>query len=296
MRDRQVQRVILVEGSANAVIMILKALVGFATGSMAILSDAVHSLTDLANNAVAWIVVRWSARPPDDRHPYGHRKFETVAVFLLAMLLTLTAFGLATRALERSQPEIVHSGWAAAGMLCVLVTNAGLASWEGFWAGRLESDILRADARHTFADVLTTIAAIGGWQAAARGHVWVDTVASLGVVLLILILSYGLFRRALPVLVDQASIDPELLERAALRVPGVVDVRQVRSRSYGRQAAVDLVVLVAPDLSTVESHEIATKVERAIRAQLPVEAVTVHIEPEEGRPVVQRGRIGPRGH
>lgn len=280
-RDRRVQRVILLEGCANAGIMLLKAAVGFTTGSMAILSDAVHSLTDLANNGVAWIVVRWSAQPADSSHPYGHRKFETVAVFLLAMLLTVTAFEVGRSALQRAPTEIVHSEWAIVGMLCVLALNTGLATWEGAQARRLGSDILRADSRHTFADVLTTIVAIGGWQAAARGYAWVDTLAALAVALLILFLAYGLFRRSLPVLVDQASIDPEELEAVALAVPGVVDVRRARSRSYGHRAAVDLVVTVAPHLSTVESHEIATQVERALHTQLPVEGVTVHVEPED---------------
>jgi cation diffusion facilitator family transporter len=278
-RDRRVARVILIEGAANAAIAVLKAVVGFATGSLAILGDAVHSLTDLANNIVAWFVIRWSAAPPDDGHPYGHRKFETVAVFLLAMLLSLTAFELALAALRRAEPEILDAPWAAAGMLGVLATNVGLASWENFQARRLESDLLRADARHTFADVLTTIVAIGGWQAAARGYVWLDTLAALGVALLIGFLAYGLFRRSLPVLVDQASIDADHLRRAALAVPGVVAVRQVRSRSYGRLAAVDLVVGVAPDLSTLVSHEIATRVERALHAAFPLESVTVHVEP-----------------
>lgn len=281
-RDRQILRVIWIEGSANASIAALKAVVGVSTGSMAILSDAVHSLTDLANNVVAWLVVRWSTRPPDEEHPYGHRKFETVAVFLLAMLLAVTAFELAASALRRTRPEIVNTGWGVAGMLVVLAVNAGLASWQGHWARRLQSDILHADARHTFADVLTTIVAIAGWQAAARGYLWVDTIASLGVAVLIGVLAYGLFRRSLPVLVDQVSVDPERVERIALAAPGVVEVRRVRSRSYGQKASVDLVVVVEPDLNTVESHEIATRVERLLRAHLPVDTVTVHIEPQVG--------------
>jgi cation diffusion facilitator family transporter len=284
LRDRQVARVILVEGSANAAIALLKACVGIATGSMAILGDAVHSLTDLANNIVAWFVMRWSSQPPDDGHPYGHRKFETVAVFLLAMLLSLTAFELALAALRRGTPQIVDSGWAVGGMGIVLATNAGLATWQNRWARRLDSDLLRADSRHTFADVLTTLVAIVGWQAAARGYLWVDTAATLGVALLIGFLAYGLFRRSLPVLVDQASIDPEQLRRAALAVPGVVVVGQVRSRSYGHLAAADLVVGVAPDLSTVMSHEIATRVEHALHDAFPLETVTVHVEPDLGGP------------
>ena len=278
-RDRRIQRVILIEGTANALIMALKTFVGLTTGSMAILSDAVHSLTDLANNVLAWIVVRWSSHPPDDSHPYGHRKFETVAVFFLAMLLAVTAFELALGALRREQPVIVHSGWAVGGMVLVLTCNIVLASWQAGWAKRLESDILRADARHTFADVLTTLVAIFGWQAAVRGYLWVDTVASLGVAILILALAYGLFRRALPVLVDQATIDAERFRALALAVPGVVGVGRIRSRSFGRDGAVDLVVFVAADLSTFASHEIATQVEQAIRSKLSGHMVNVHIEP-----------------
>lgn len=280
-RDRAILRVILVEGAANAAITLLKGGVGLATGSLAILSDAVHSLTDLANNGVAWVVVRWSARPPDEGHPYGHRKFETVAVFLLATLLVVTAFELARSALTRADPRVVHSDWGIAGMLCVLTINVGLASWEGWWARRLDSDILSADARHTFADVLTTLVAILGWQAAARGWLWVDTAASLGVAALIGYFAFGLFRRSLPVLVDGASIEPDRLRRTALAVPGVLDVRRVRSRSAGHRAEVDLVVTVAPELSTLASHEIANRVEEAVRRELPVEALTVHVEPED---------------
>jgi cation diffusion facilitator family transporter len=147
--------VILIEGSANGVVLVLKLVVGLTTGSIGILGDAVHSVTDVANNIVAWIVIRLSSRPADERHPYGHRKFETIAVFGLAMFLTILAFELGMRAIQREAPEIVHTGWALGLMVCVLAVNASLATWQASWARRLESDILRADSRHTFADVLT---------------------------------------------------------------------------------------------------------------------------------------------
>ena len=100
---------ILIEGSANLIVLILKTLVGLGTGSIAILGDAVHSLTDVANNGIAWVVVRLSMQPADARHPYGHRKFETLAVFGLAMLLTVLAFELTMRALRREAPETTFS-------------------------------------------------------------------------------------------------------------------------------------------------------------------------------------------
>jgi len=231
----------MIEGSANVAVLVLKLFVGLTTGSIGILGDAIHSVTDVANNAVAWFVVRLSRQPPDERHPYGHRKFETIAVFALAMLLTVLAFELGLRAIQRETPEIVQTGWALGLMGCVLVVNVSLATWQANWARRLESDILRADARHTFTDVLTTLVVIAGWQAAARGYVWFDTVAALGVSAVILVLAYGLFRRAIPILVDETSLEPAALIEVAQTVPGIIGVRQVRSRGSGTHAAVDLV-------------------------------------------------------
>ena len=278
-RDDRVQRVILIEGSANLAVLALKLVVGLTTGSIGILGDAVHSATDVANNVVAFVVVRLSTRPADDRHPYGHRKFETVAVFGLAMLLTVLAFELGMRAIQREAIEIVHTGWALALMIGVLAVNTSLATWQANWARRLESDILRADARHTFADVLTTLVVIAGWQAAARGYLWFDTFAALGVSAVILVLAYGLFRRAIPILVDETALEPEALIEVALSVPGILGIRRVRSRGSDSHAIIDVVALVAGDLSTVESHDIATSLEQAIRLRFPAESVTVHIEP-----------------
>ena len=96
-RNKLVLRVILYEGAANILVLGMKSAVGFTTGSMAVLADAVHSLTDVANNVIAWIVIRASHAPADREHPYGHRKFETLAVFSLAALLVAFGFELGAR-------------------------------------------------------------------------------------------------------------------------------------------------------------------------------------------------------
>ncbi len=93
-RDKSVQKVILIEGAVNVVVLLAKLFVGLSTGSLAVVGDAIHSLTDVANNIVAWVVTRISSSPPDREHPYGHRKFETLAVFFLASLLVVLSFGL----------------------------------------------------------------------------------------------------------------------------------------------------------------------------------------------------------
>jgi cation diffusion facilitator family transporter len=278
-RDRQVQRVLIGEGIANLAVMVAKATVGFHTGSIAIIGDAIHSLADLANNAVAFIVTRIASAPPDPEHPYGHRKFETLAVFGIATLLSVLSIEIILGALDRDPREISREPWGLALMLGVLVVNVVVALWENRWARRLDSDILRADARHTIADVLTTIAVIIGWQLAARGYPWLDTLASIIVAGMIFYLAYGLFQKAVPVLVERSIANPDALSSAASAVDGVQETRRVRSRQGGSGPTIDLVVSVDPDLSTAESHAIADEIERVISETFSVSDVTVHIEP-----------------
>ena len=279
-RDRQVRRVIVIEGLANVVVLALKLVVGVSTGSLAVLGDALHSLSDVANNAVAWFVVRISSQPPDRDHPYGHRKFETLAVFVLATLLTVLGIELALGALRRDAQPTAGDPWALPLMLGVLGINVALASWEGAWARRLRSDILGADARHTFADVLTTIVVIAGWQLSARGYPWLDTVCAIAVAGFVLALAFGLFRRAIPILVDSIAVEPEAVGDVAQAVYGVRRVKTVRSRSTGGSTAIDMVVTVDSGISTAEAHAITDAIEEELRTQLSVEDVTIHVEPE----------------
>jgi cation diffusion facilitator family transporter len=278
-RDLRVRRVLLIEGLANVFVLMLKVVVGVATGSLAVLSDAAHSLSDVANNVVAWFILRLSAKPPDTEHPYGHRKFETLAVFALATLLTVVAVELALSAFRRQAATIESEPWALALMGVVLLINISVTAWENLMARRLESDILAADARHTFADIATTLVVIAGWQLAARGYPWIDNLCALGVALLILFLAYGLFRRAIPILVDHAAIDSDTIMHLACSVEEVRDVGHIRSRSIGSQIAVDMVIRVAPDLTTAVSHAIADEVESRVLALPNVVDVTVHVEP-----------------
>jgi cation diffusion facilitator family transporter len=280
-RDGQVRRVLFVEGFANLVVLGVKTVVGITTGSSAVLADAVHSFADLANNGLALFALHLASAPPDREHPYGHRKYETLAVFALATLLAVLAVEIALRALQSGDREVLRSGWGLGLMLGVLAVNAAVSSWQARWARRLDSDLLRADARHTFSDVLTTIAVIIGWQLAATGHAWLDTAFTLGVSALILFLAFGLYRRAIPVLVDQIATDPEQLTAVVQSVPGVRGTRRVRSHLSGLGATIDVVVAVDSHLSTAASHDIADEIERTLRERFSTPDVTVHVEPED---------------
>ena len=278
-RDKSVQRVILIEGSVNFVVLLAKLGVGLSTGSLAIVGDAIHSLTDVVNNIVAWIVTRISSSPPDREHPYGHRKFETIAVFFLASLLVVLSFELAMHAISRDDSKIENSTLGLGVMLIVLILNIGLASWQRRWARRLDSDILLADASHTFADVLTTVVVIVGWQLSAMGYLWLDRICALGVSLLVFYLAFSLFKRAFPILVDHYALDPELLSDSINEVQGVLKVSRVRSRWIGTEKSIDLVISVDAEISTENSHSIATNVESLIEEKFGVSDVSIHVEP-----------------
>lgn len=278
-RDSKVQRILLIEGSVNLLVFVAKLIVGLTTGSLAILGDAIHSMTDVINNVIAWSVVRLSHAPADREHPYGHRKFETLAVFFLASLLVVLAFELALRAITAEQKIIEDSNWALGVMLGVLCVNVALTIWQKRWANRLQSDILKADASHTLADVLTTVVVIVGWQLSAAGYLWLDRLCALAVASLILFLAFKLFQSAAPVLVDEFALDPEILTESIEDVPGIRQVSRVRSRWIGSEKAVDLVIGVDAGLSFEDSHQIATDVELHLERKFGIADISIHVEP-----------------
>lgn len=278
-RDKKIQRLIIIEGSVNLFVLLSKLFVGLTTGSLAIIADAIHSLTDVANNIVAWIVIRLSIMPADRDHPYGHRKFETIAVFALAALLAVLAFEIGKNAITKETAEIVSGTIELTIMIIVLVINIGLALWQRYWAKKLKSSIMLADATHTFADVLTSAVVILGWQLASNGFLFIDRLCALGVSGLIFYLAYQLFKTAFPVLVDEYAIDPGGIRKSVLVVDGVKEVGRIRSRWVGSDIALDVVVSVDAELTTQESHKIADKIETMIEEKYQVKDALIHIEP-----------------
>lgn len=278
-RDRSVRRILLIEGLANLAVLLAKGIVGVATGSLAIVGDAIHSGGDLANNIVALLVMKRAAEPPDREHPYGHRKYETLAVFILASLLTVTAFQIVLAAIRNTVRDLHESSWSLPTMLGVLAVNTAISLWENYQARRLNSAILAADARHTFSDVLVTVAVIVGWQVSAAGYPWVDSACAIFVAGMVMYLAYGLFARAVPVLVDRIAVEPERLASVIAGVEGVVEVRSVRSRWAGDEIVVDATVAVDGNLRMSEAHDISDRVEAALLDRFGIRDSTVHVEP-----------------
>ena len=135
--------------------------------------------------------------------------------------MVVFAFELALNSIRKEETEVASSGIELIIMLGVLVINILITSWQHMWAKRLDSDILRADASHTFADVLITSVVIVGWQLSAMGYAWIDRLCALGVSIVVVYLAYNLFRRAVPILLDEYAVDPQELNSLIKNVNGV---------------------------------------------------------------------------
>ncbi len=282
-KDKKVRRILVLEGLANVLVLIAKTVVGLQTGSSAILSDALHSLTDVFNNIFAYIALKVSSSPPDHDHPYGHRKFETLAVFVLATLLSVIAIEVVIRAFERIGNPISQSRWGLAVMIGVLLVNIGISSWENYWAKRLNSDLLNADARHTFSDVLITTGVIVGWQLATRGYPILDFIFAVIVSLFVFFLAFQLFRKSVPILVDETAVDQNAVIGVIEKLSDVIKIERLRSRIIGQEKFADIVVTVRENMSTEDSHRVADMIEKVLYEKFEIDDVVVHIEPVKSK-------------
>jgi cation diffusion facilitator family transporter len=240
----------------------------------------VHSFTDLANNLFAWLAVKSTESPADSSHPYGHQKFEQLAVFAMASMLTIVAFEVIVNAVKRFGQPVEQSMLGLVILIFSLVINIGLTLWEHHWANRLDSDVLHADATHTLSDVLTSAVVIVSWQLAARGYYWIDTLFALLVSSIIFYLAFKLFQTAIPVLVDQSRYPVDELKAAVYNIPAVKTVGNIRSRDTGEGQVADVTVTVCAKLTTLESHQIADQIEWVLADKFDIQDVMVHIEPD----------------
>jgi divalent metal cation (Fe/Co/Zn/Cd) transporter len=232
-------------------------------GALSVVADGLDSLFDGISNLAGLVGLNLASKPPDADHPYGHRKFETIAALSIAFLLFLTSWQLLQTAWERwwsdAVPEITI--WTAVALLASMLIQAGTSFYELRQGRRLKSEVLVADALHTRAFVAVMIAKIG-----------VD-----------------ILRETLPVLVDRAAFDPRQIADVVDEVGGIESFHRVRSRGAAGSAAIDLHLRVSPDKTvreaspdkTVrEANAIANEVRRRLMALEGVSDVTIHIEAE----------------
>jgi len=271
----------------NVALSAVKIIAGWLGQSHALIADGVHSLSDLASDALVWTAGRKSGQAPDDKHPYGHGRFETLATLALGALLILVAIGIAWDATTRlfspealltPQPITLYAALAS------IVVKEWLYWYTLAYAKRVRSDMLRANAWHHRSDAISSIVVLIGIAGTLAGLTYLDGVASVFVAVMIAKIAWELGWEATRELVD-TGLDAERLEavRRTIRdVGGVRDIHMLRTRTLGGQASADVHILVDPFVSVSEGHLISVMVEQKLKREIDeITDVVVHIDPED---------------
>lgn len=282
-RAPAVRNALLIIMVANCAVVLIKITVAYRTRSLSVLGAALESTLDLLNNVVGVVLVRLAARAPDEDHPYGHEKFETLGALGIAGFLSISCFELL-----REGVNYVISGHvprvASAGELglfgLTLVINVGVVWYERRRGRQLDSAFLLADATHTQSDIYVTAAALASLLLSRMGWGVVDPMLAIVVALVIAWNGYQIVRSTVPVLVDQRGADAEDIRRLVMMIPRVVDVRTIRSRA-GAAGVIFAEVTIGVDAATSvsEAHDIADVVEARVGRQFGASEVMVHVEP-----------------
>jgi cation diffusion facilitator family transporter len=286
-RSEQVRRVLLTTLILNLAVAAGKIIIGLMTGALAITADGLHSVIDSAGNIIGMIALRVAVQPPDDDHPYGHNRFETLAALVIGAMLLLTAWEIIQGAVERlaggTAPEITPLAFAV--MLATLVINLLVNRYQVGEGRRLDSQILLADAANTGADIFVTLSVIASMALVVLlGWNWADVVAALLVTVLIGRAALKILRQQGRVLVDTAPYAPEEIAGHVLEVPAVDHVVRVRSRGTAGAAHIDVDVQVAPEMTAQQTAAIGDAIRTHLQQQLDgVSEVEVHFAPDENR-------------
>ncbi|MEX1019409.1 MAG: cation diffusion facilitator family transporter [Litorilinea sp.] len=277
-----IQRVLFITLLLHIVAMTAKLGVGFWTGALSLIADGLDTLFDGVSNLVGLIAVRLSSRPPDREHPYGHRKYETLAALLLAGIFFITAWELGRDAINRllDPPPVTVNAWSVGALVVGATIQGCIGVWEMRKGRQLDSEFLRADARHALATIGVSATVLVGLVLVRAGYLWVDALVALLVAGIIAKIGVDTVRENIPALIDEAPLAPENIGAIVAEVAGVESYHRIRSRGVVDQVAIDLHVRVAPQLSVQEGNAIADEVRRRLLTLPGVTDVTVHAEAE----------------
>jgi cation diffusion facilitator family transporter len=282
VRSAEINRVLINVLVLNVLVAAAKIGFGAWSGAVSILSDGFHSLTDSVSNVVAFVGIRAARRPADDTHPYGHRKFETLAAAAIFVFLTLVLVQLVQTAYHRllsgATPEVTATSFLV--MLGTLAVNVVVVRYESRAGRRLNSEVLLADSHHTRSDVFTSIAVIAALAGVRLGYPLLDPLAALVVAGFIGRAGYQVAREASDVLADRVVLDAAEVTRVVHEVPEVLGCHEVRTRGSSDHVFLDLHLWFRPDMRLDEAHRLSHVVKDRLHEAFPSLAdIIIHIEP-----------------
>jgi len=266
----------------NLIVAAAKIALGMATGAVSVLSDGYHSLTDTASNVVAIIGVRVAGAPPDEDHPYGHRKFETMASLGILIFLLLVLREVLSAAWERFQtggePTITALTFVVMGG--TFLVNLGVVFYERSAGKRLNSEVLLADAHHTLSDLLTSATVIVALIGVKAGYLWLDPVAAVVVAVFIGYACWEIFNSTTGILADRYVIAEEEILAVVRSVPEVIGSHHIRTRGSADFVFLDLHIWMDANMPLDKAHSLSHVVKDRLMARFPqIKDAIIHIEP-----------------
>jgi cation diffusion facilitator family transporter len=278
------QKVALSSIVASAGLTAAKAIVGVMSGSLALLSEAAHSLIDVGATVMTYYAVRVSDKPADEEHHYGHGKIESVSALaetaLLFVLAGVVIWEAAKRLMSEQPPDVEATPWAFAVISLSIVIDFFRARVLYRTAEQTSSQALEADALHFDSDMWSSLAVLVGLVGIALGYTWADSVAAMAVSVVICIVGWRLGRRTVDTLTDTAPAGAaERIRAMVARIPGVVGLDRLRVRKVGKVLFVDLVVAVSRTLPIDRVAALKDRIVAMVRADSQAAEVTVTAEP-----------------
>lgn len=286
-------KVSLVSIIGNSMLTLFKLLAGIIASSGAMFSDAIHSASDVFSSIIVIIGVKIAARDSDEEHQYGHERIECVAAIVLAITLCIVGVFIGHTAIEKltsGNEQTLHEPGILALVAAIvsIISKEAMYWYTRFYAKRMNSSGLMAEAWHHRSDALSSIGALVGIWGARLGYPWLDAVASLLICAFIIKAAYDIFVDAIEKMVDK-SCDEEVLGQmrsCILTVDGVLRIDRLQARTFGNRLYVDLEICEDGELSLFEAHRVAEQVHDRIEQQFPVvKHIMIHVNPEERFPV-----------
>ncbi len=287
VRYKDIQKVTIVGAVANIVLSILKILGGWFGSSHALVADGIHSLSDLATDAVVLLAAKHGAEDADEEHPYGHGRIETLATVVLGAVLIMVALGIGYDAIRRlfDPQSLPMPGMLAliAAIVSVLVKEA-LYHYTVAVAKRHRANLLRANAWHHRSDAISSVIVVIGVIGSMAGLAYLDGIASVVVAFMVAKIGWDLGWNSVHELVDRGLEQEEVaaIRAKIMEVDGVKAMHDLRTRLMGGNAFVDVDILVDATLTVSEGHRISAEVLKRLHSEIDeVVDVTVHIDPED---------------
>ena len=265
----------------NVLVFVIKLFIGFKSHSLSIIADGIHSGIDSFNNVLGIVMIGLAAEPPDKKHPYGHSKFETLGALAVVAFLVIASFELIEKSITRllnpaAYPQIDDQTIYL--LVLTLAINIFVWVYENKAADRLHSQLLKADAAHTFSDILITISILASMIFIARGYLWLDPLLGLFIAIVILRSGWIILKQTVPILVDEAWLQPEQVHDLVYATDKVIKFEDFRSRKGHEYSFVEMTVKFNTD-SLSEAHRLSHEIETKIINKFGEAQVTIHIEP-----------------